>query len=273
MAAESVGNGAVDGVTNGSTPGVTNGETYVDAGAGSDRAVGGDLLRLWAPYRSAYLADGSDAGSTTGTGPHDPFLELPQRSDEDGLIVARGVHVYCVLNLFPYNPGHLMLVPYRQVADYADLTDAETLELAEFTKTALRVLRAVSHPDAVNVGMNLGKASGGSVPHHLHQHIVPRWMGDTSFMTVIAGTKVLPQVLRETRALLAREWSRHAPGDVTRPDGTVAAGDSHGAPAGASSEEPGSRTETPLVPGGHTPGDRYRSGARPSEADGSARRR
>ena len=100
----------------------------------------------------------------------------------------------------------MLVIPYRQVADYTELSDAETAELAEFTKIALKTLRAVSKPDAVNVGLNLGKASGGSIPTHLHQHIVPRWAGDANFMTVMTGTKVLPQTLRETRALLAEAW-------------------------------------------------------------------
>ncbi|RAV34590.1 HIT family protein [Corynebacterium heidelbergense] len=175
-------------------------EPYRDSGVGDTPKLPDGLLRLWAPYRSAYL--------TTESRSEDPFLDIPQMSDEDGLVVARGETVYCVLNLFPYNPGHMMVVPYRQVADYADLTWAETQELARFTQHALRVLREVSHPDAVNVGMNLGRASGGSVPTHLHQHIVPRWAGDSSFMTVIAGTKVLPQVLGETRELLAKAWRK-----------------------------------------------------------------
>lgn len=156
------------------------------------------LQRLWAPYRSAYL-------TTTEKDP-DPFLTLPQRSDEDALIVARGQHVYCVLNLFPYNPGHMLIVPFRKVADYTELTDEETWELSAFTKRAIRAVRAVSSPDAINVGLNLGRASGGSVSDHLHQHVVPRWQGDANFMTVITGTKVLPQTLRETRELLASAW-------------------------------------------------------------------
>lgn len=172
------------------------------------------LDRLWAPYRSAYVGE---AGSTTESpgddvsvteDPDDPFMALPHKSDEEALIVARGDEVFCVLNLYPYNPGHMMVMPYRKVASYEDLTAGETVELAEFTKKAVRVLREVSGPDALNIGMNLGRASGGSVPEHLHQHIVPRWQGDTSFMTVLSGTKVLIQVLGETRNLLASAWER-----------------------------------------------------------------
>lgn len=185
----------------------TNGETYVDTGVGDpDR-----LARLWAPYRSSYITQmpageetGEAEGSSRSTG--DPFLDIPEMSDEDGLIVARGETVYAVCNLYPYNAGHLMVVPYRKVAELEALTDAETAELLAFAKHAVKTLKRVSKPEAINVGLNLGKASGGSVGDHLHLHVVPRWAGDANFMTVIGGTKVLPQLLRETRALLAEGW-------------------------------------------------------------------
>lgn len=185
----------------------TNGETYVDTGVGDpDR-----LARLWAPYRSSYITQmpageetGEAEGSSRSTG--DPFLDIPEMSDEDGLIVARGETVYAVCNLYPYNAGHLMVVPYRKVAELEALTDAETAELMAFAKHAVKTLKRVSKPEAINVGLNLGKASGGSVGDHLHLHVVPRWAGDANFMTVIGGTKVLPQLLREARALLAEGW-------------------------------------------------------------------
>lgn len=173
-------------------------DSYEDHGVSGNASSEQALERLWAPYRSAYLITTEKSA--------DPFLTLPEKSDEDALIVARGTTMYCVLNLFPYNPGHMMVVPFRQVADYTELTNEETAELAAMTKQAIRVLRSVSSPDAINIGLNLGKASGGSVSDHLHQHIVPRWTGDANFMTVIAGTKVLPQTLRETRQLLADAW-------------------------------------------------------------------
>lgn len=181
-------------------------DTVTVTGAG----VGDRLARLWAPYRSLYV--------TTTTKPEDPFVDLPAGSDEDGLIVARGNEVFCILNLYPYNPGHMMVIPYRPVASYEDLTETETAEFSAFTKKAVRVLRRVSHPDAVNIGMNLGRASGGSVPNHLHQHIVPRWTGDANFMTVIDGTKVLVQALSQTRELLASAWQELDVNDST--DGT-----------------------------------------------------
>lgn len=168
---------------------------YVDRGAGdADR-----LQRLWAPYRSNYIATAPKRST-------DPFVEIPKGSDEDGLIIARGETVYALLNLYPYNAGHLMVVPYRKVAELEALTDEETAELMVFAKRAVRTLKAVSTPEAINVGLNLGKAAGGSVGDHLHLHVVPRWAGDSNFMTVIGGTKVLPQLLRETRQLLADAW-------------------------------------------------------------------
>ncbi|CAB0603644.1 HIT domain-containing protein [Corynebacterium diphtheriae] len=177
-----------------------NGETYVDQGIGvEDR-----LERLWAPYRMAYIKKDpvDDARGSTN-----PFVRIPELSDEDGLIVARGEYVYCLLNLFPYNSGHMMVVPYRQEPNLEDLTGEEISELFAFGQAAIKVVKSVSHPDAINVGFNLGRASGGSVGEHLHMHIVPRWSGDANFMTVIDGTKVLPQLLRKTRSLLAQAWN------------------------------------------------------------------
>lgn len=167
-------------------------ETFVDSGAGEpDR-----LERLWAPYRMAYIAKRSK----------DPFVEAPQGSDEDGLIIARGETVYALLNLFPYNAGHLMVVPYRKESQLENLTQEESQELMAFAQKAVRVLKRVSRPEAINVGLNLGRASGGSVGDHLHLHVVPRWPGDSNFMTVLDGTKVLPQLLQDTRRVLAEGW-------------------------------------------------------------------
>ena len=157
---------------------------------------------LWTPYRMAYIR-----GEGKPTGAHDcPFCLIPQMDDEEGLVVARGEHVFAVLNLYPYNAGHLMLVPYRHVPDYTDLTAAEVAELGEYTQTAMRVVRAVSGAHGFNIGMNQGSVAGAGIADHLHQHAVPRWGGDTNFMPVIGLTRVLPQVLRETRELLAQHW-------------------------------------------------------------------
>jgi ATP adenylyltransferase len=158
---------------------------------------------LWTPYRMAYIR-----GEGKPTGTHDcPFCVIPTMSDEAGLIVARGATVFAVLNLYPYNAGHLMLVPYRHVPDYTDLTAEEVAELGAFTQTAMRTIRAVSGAHGFNIGMNQGHIAGAGIADHLHQHAVPRWGGDTNFMPVIGLTRVLPQVLAETRALLADAWS------------------------------------------------------------------
>ena len=126
--------------------------------------------------------------------------------DADGLIVARGSSVFTVLNLYPYNSGHLMVCPYRHVADYTELTDPETAELARHTKLAMTALRAASGAQGFNIGMNMGAVAGAGIAAHLHQHIVPRWGGDTNFMPVVAGAKVLPQLLGETRQMIAAAW-------------------------------------------------------------------
>ena len=172
--------------------------SIVDRGAGHpDR-----LQRLWTPHRMSYIAEAPAAKDSNS----EPFSEIPTMSDEDGLMIARGEHVYAVLNLYPYNPGHMMIVPYRRVANLEDLTPQESAELMAFTQKAIRVIKSVSAPHGFNVGLNLGGVAGGSLAEHLHQHIVPRWGGDANFITVIGGVKVMPQLLKETRALLASAW-------------------------------------------------------------------
>lgn len=185
---------------------------WVDRGVGTEDA----LTRLWAPYRMSYISRGPGSGDPEAPAARkvDPFVEAPKQSDEEALIVARGKRVYAILNLYPYNSGHLMVIPYRKVAELEALTDREALELMQFTRLAIRTIKSVSQPEGINVGFNLGKASGGSVGEHLHLHIVPRWAGDANFMTVLSGTKVLPQLLRDTRELLAQEWARIAAEDA-----------------------------------------------------------
>ena len=158
--------------------------------------------RLWTPHRLAYIKDAGAEGC--------PFCRIPDMSDEDGLVVARGDDVYAVLNLHPYNPGHLMVLPYRHVADLEELTAAEAGELMTFTQDAVRAMRRVAGPHAFNVGMNLGAVAGGSLAEHLHQHVVPRWGGDANFIAVVGQTKVIPQLLSETRSLLAQAWGKPA---------------------------------------------------------------
>ena len=158
------------------------------------------LERLWTPHRMAYVRTANGGDDTC------PFCAIPDLSD--GLVVARGEQTYVVLNLHPYNPGHLMVVPYRHVAGLEELTTEESAELMAMTQQAIRVIRAVSSPHAFNIGLNLGQSAGGSLADHLHQHVVPRWTGDANFITLIGGTKTLPQLLDDTRDLLAEGWSR-----------------------------------------------------------------
>ena len=147
--------------------------------------------------------------STWGEGKGDgcAFCRIPEMTDEEGLIVARGETVYAVLNLYPYNAGHLMVVPYRHVAPYVDLADDETAEFADYTKRCVRALVEAAGAQGFNIGMNQGSVAGAGIAEHLHQHVVPRWGGDTNFMPVVGRTKVLPQLLSETRDLLAKAWS------------------------------------------------------------------
>ena len=161
--------------------------------------------RLYTPHRMVYLR-GENKPADQGSGEGCPFCQAPRLPEEEGLVVARGDQVYAVLNLYPYNSGHLMVCPYRHVADYPELTAQEVAELGAFTQKAMRVIREVSGAHGFNVGMNQGSVSGAGIAGHLHQHVVPRWGGDTNFMPVIGGTKVIPELLSDTRDLLAGAW-------------------------------------------------------------------
>ena len=164
------------------------------------------LERLWTPYRMAYIS-GDDAPPEGYAEPSGcPFCRAPGAPEAESLVVARGELVYAVLNLYPYNPGHLLICPYRHVADYTDLTEEETVELAAFTRTAMRVVRAASSPHGFNLGMNQGAVAGAGIAAHLHQHVLPRWGGDSNFISLIGRTKVMPQVLADTRIMLAKAW-------------------------------------------------------------------
>ncbi|HET8560697.1 MAG TPA: HIT domain-containing protein [Marmoricola sp.] len=163
------------------------------------------LERLWTPYRMAYIR-GENKPTDDSTG-ECPFCRIPALSDEDGLVVHRGEVAYAVLNLYPYNSGHLMVCPYRHVSDYTELDDPETAEVAALTKRAMTILRSVSGAHGFNIGMNQGVVAGAGIAAHLHQHVVPRWGGDQNFLPVIGHTKALPQLLRETRELLAEAWA------------------------------------------------------------------
>jgi ATP adenylyltransferase len=153
----------------------------------------------------AYLL-GEDKPATSEAGSQCPFCRAPTRDDADSLIVARGTVTYVVLNVYPYNTGHVMACTYRHVALYVDLTAEETAELGEMTKTAMRTIQALSGCHGFNVGMNQGAVAGAGIAAHLHQHVVPRWGGDSNFLPIIARTKALPEMLADTRRRLAEAW-------------------------------------------------------------------
>lgn len=161
------------------------------------------MRQLWAPWRLEYIR---------GEQPPGCFLcaEAGAGEDADTLVVWRGAHSFVLMNRFPYNAGHVMVVPRRHVARLEALADEELLDLARLVDRSLRVLEAVLHPEGFNVGMNLGRAAGAGVEDHLHVHLVPRWVGDTNFMPVIGATKVLPEHLRTTRTRLREGFARLA---------------------------------------------------------------
>ena len=160
--------------------------------------------RLWTPHRLAYIKGGQEQVTTEESC---PFCRAPQLGDEDALIVHRGTHAFVLLNLFPYNAGHLLVCPYRHVPDYTDIDDAETAEIAALTQTAMRVLRRVSNPSGFNLGMNQGVTGGAGIAAHLHQHVVPRWGGDGNFLPIIAQTKAITQTLGDVREQVAAAWA------------------------------------------------------------------
>jgi ATP adenylyltransferase len=172
------------------------------------------LQRLWSPWRSAYVRN-PDQYFSGGC----LFCDLPARGperDAESYILYRGEHTYALLNAFPYNPGHLMAVPYRHVAGFDELTPAELHELADLCQQAVRALKAANgHPGsglhAFNIGVNAGTVAGAGIGDHIHQHVVPRWDGDTNFMPVIGQTRVLSELLEETYARLAPAFA-HAKG-------------------------------------------------------------
>ncbi|MEN9751879.1 MAG: hypothetical protein RLZZ600_926 [Actinomycetota bacterium] len=160
-----------------------------------------EFQRLWTPHRMAYIAAGPDA--------HDddcPFCAAPGFSDEEGLIVFRGELAYVVMNLYPYNSGHVLVCPYRHVSLYDETTDAEMIEIGKLTQEAMRVLRHVTGAHGFNIGMNQGKVAGAGVAGHLHQHVVPRWATDSNFMPIIAKTKAVPRLLGDMRTAIAAVW-------------------------------------------------------------------
>jgi len=146
---------------------------------------------IWAPWRIEYILMKKPPGCV--------LCENPEQNNDDVYhILYRGSKNFVIMNKYPYNPGHLMIVPYRHVDDLEKLTDAELHEHFEIVRASIHVLRQVFNPEGFNLGMNLGKVAGAGIDEHIHTHIVPRWQGDTNYMPVIADTRVVPEALEET---------------------------------------------------------------------------
>lgn len=154
---------------------------------------------LWAPWRLKYIE-----GPKDGKGSGDIFVDLPgENEDRKNLILFRGSTAFIMLNAYPYTNGHLMVAPFRQAAGIDDLTDEELLEINQLVARSIRWLKQCFRPDGFNVGVNLGSAAGAGIPIHVHWHIVPRWSGDTNFMTSVGDVRVMPQSLEDTYDRLA----------------------------------------------------------------------
>ena len=157
------------------------------------------MERIWAPWRIQYIRQEKAAGCI--------LCEKPKKN-EDALdyILYRGDKNYIILNIYPYNPGHLMVAPYRHVASLEELTGEERGEHFEIVSRGIKALRQVFNPSGFNIGMNLGKVAGAGIVDHFHTHIVPRWEGDTNFMPVLAETRVIPEALDEVYQQLKEQF-------------------------------------------------------------------
>jgi ATP adenylyltransferase len=162
--------------------------------------------RLWAPHRMSYLE--GENRPLAGNEIECPFCRIAELDDAEALIVARGKEAYVVMNLYPYNAGHLLVCTNRHVAELPELTESERNEVHSLTAHGMKVLRKVSNASGFNIGMNQGDVSGAGIAGHFHQHIVPRWAGDANFMPIIGKTKVIPKLLQESREQLAAGWNQ-----------------------------------------------------------------
>ena len=160
--------------------------------------------RLWTPHRAAYV---SGAAKPENTGKC-PFCVAPSLSDAEALILARGRACFALLNLYPYNSGHILVCTYRHVSLYTDLTDEERIEMGRMAARAMEALGEALRPAGFNLGMNQGDVAGAGIAAHIHQHIVPRWLGDANFLPIVAQTKAIPAILADTRELVSEAWTR-----------------------------------------------------------------
>jgi len=172
----------------------------------SDQSISGGAGMPDSWHRMSYLE--GENRPLPGNEIECPFCRITKLSDEEALIVFRGNEAYVVMNLYPYNAGHLLICTNRHIAELPDLTVSERNEVQEITAHAMKVLRKVSNAIGFNIGINQGAVSGAGIAGHLHQHIVPRWGGDANFMPIIGKTKVLPKLLQESRDQLAAAWNQ-----------------------------------------------------------------
>jgi diadenosine tetraphosphate (Ap4A) HIT family hydrolase len=163
------------------------------------------LERLWNGWRSSYVS-GLAEPVAPGTGSVFTQILASGLPDETTHILRRGEHCFAILNAYPYATGHLLVLPYREVAELEDLTVQEATELWAMSTAAVRAVKAAYAPEGINLGLNLGKPAGGSVSQHLHVHVVPRWTGDSNFMTTVANTRTLPEALEITADRIRSRW-------------------------------------------------------------------
>jgi diadenosine tetraphosphate (Ap4A) HIT family hydrolase len=164
------------------------------------------LDHLWAGWRAAYVGGVASQPIDDRDGSVFTQILTSGRPDDETFIVWRGPTCFAILNAFPYTNGHLLLMPYREAAELVDLTPTEHAELWSAATAAVSAIQAAYRPDGVNLGMNLGRTAGAGVPGHLHIHVLPRWNGDTNFMTTVAGVRVLPETLADSWAKLRAAW-------------------------------------------------------------------
>lgn len=175
------------------------------------------MEQLFSPWRSRFIESLGEAdGGADGTSPFARAFSEPER-DADNYLLHRGQRAFIIMNLYPYNAGHLLVVPVREVGDFLELDEAERAEMMELVRLGLAALKRALAPHGFNVGMNLGRVAGAAIEQHVHMHIVPRWNGDTNFMPVLADVRVVSENMRSVyeRLLAALEQERGAGGGVS----------------------------------------------------------
>lgn len=169
--------------------------------------------RLWTPQRMVYILHNerekeNDKQKKDSSEESCPFCVVQKKNNADGLIVGRGKSTFILMNLYPYNCGHVMVLPFRHVSSLLDLTMEELVEFEAMTQKAIRIINKVSHPDGFNIGINQGEVAGAGIATHLHQHVVPRWKGDSNFLPIVAQTRTMPILLEDLRRQYADEFDR-----------------------------------------------------------------